>query len=82
MPTFHSVFENLTEKCDPLHTFTLYAQFTENLTHYCSLLNYRVLSLICHLSVELKILVLQNDLHGNLLYHLGNAQSGQALIYI
>lgn len=58
MPTFHSVFENLSEKCDPLHIFTLYAQFTENLTHYCSLLNYRVLSVICHLSVELKILVL------------------------
>lgn len=82
MSTFHSVPENLTEKCDPLHTFTLYTQFTENLTHYCSLLNYRVLSLICHLSADLKIRVLQNNLHENLLYHLGNAQSGQVLIYI
>lgn len=35
--------------------------------HYCCLLNYRVLSLTYHLSIELKILVLQNDLHENCL---------------
>lgn len=56
MPTltaFHSVFEKFFEKkWDPLHTSTLHMQFTENLTHYYSLLNYRVPSLPYHLSIE------------------------------
>lgn len=44
MPTFHSVFEKLIEKWNPPHIITLYMQFTENLTHYCSLLNYSPVS--------------------------------------
>lgn len=80
MPTFHSVFEKLTEKWDPLRIITLYIQFTENLTHCCSLLNYRVLSPTYHVPIELKILVLQKWLTWKWLDYPENAQCGQVSV--